>query len=132
MACAWPHCFRDLIVEKCFFLPTPFSFPKSGPRHQETEAFFSSRAKVGDSQGRGVAHVLKMVVLKYRAGGVMSRQGLSGKLEGWLSGLLLSSSLETVTFAAVWGRSVLKDWPHWQWGQKPRRQVSASSRGGGD
>lgn len=79
------------LLKNALFFPH-LLLPKSGPTHQETEVSFSSRVKAGDSQGRGVAHVLKRLILKCRAGGVMSSQGLSGKLEGWLAGLLPSFS----------------------------------------
>lgn len=65
---------------------------KSDHRRQNMEASFSAGAKVGGSQGRGVALVLKMMILKCRAGGMVSSQGLSGKLKERLSGLLPSSS----------------------------------------
>lgn len=86
-----PTASGTFLLKNALFFPH-LLLPKSGPTHQETEVSFSSRVKAGDSQGRGVAHVLKRLILKCRAGGVMSSQGLSGKLEGWLAGLLPSFS----------------------------------------
>lgn len=87
--------------------------------------------KVGDSQGRGVAHELKMGILKCRAGGVMSSQGLSGKLKGGCLACCLPPLWRQVTFVAVWGRSLLKGWHIGSEAKEPRKQVSASLGVGG-
>lgn len=93
---------RDFVLKKCLF-PHPHPKEKSGPSFQVMEASFSAGAMVEGCKCRGVAPVVQTIILKCRAGGMISSQGLSSKLKvGQLFDLLPSSSWETGLCCRAW------------------------------